>query len=256
MRPSSHKPSEQAPIEEAALSEAAPGVANAEISGEAPTFSNDNFDEKQLSEALDAAAAQAGIEYFAKRVCDVCASALLLIILGPLLTVTAIAIKFSSPGPVFFLQDRIGKNGKVFKIFKFRSMTTRDNGSVIKQAGKDDPRVTKVGKFLRSSSIDELPQLFNVIKGDMSLVGPRPHAVAHDAEFAQKEKDYSIRRAVLPGLTGLAQVNGYRGETDTPEKLQGRVYYDALYVKRYSFWLDIKIIFKTFFIVFKRVNAY
>ncbi len=192
----------------------------------------------------------------AKRVTDLFLSVSASIILFPLFLTVALAIKLTSRGPVFFRQDRVGKDGEVFKIFKFRTMRSMDNGAVIKQAERGDPRITRVGAFLRASSIDELPQIFNVLLGDMSLVGPRPHAVAHDQAFEKTNPDYVKRRSALPGLTGLAQVNGYRGETDTQEKLNGRVRYDAQYVANRSLWLDIKIIMKTFLIVFRRVNAY
>lgn len=193
---------------------------------------------------------------YGKYIFDAFCAFILLILLSPLLLMTALLIKFESKGPVFFRQDRVGRNGDIFKIFKFRSMTAMDNGDVVVQAQKNDMRVTKVGKFIRRTSIDELPQLLNVLTGDMSLVGPRPHAVAHDKEFAQRVPEYTLRQSVLPGITGYAQVKGFRGETDTEDKLLGRVEYDVRYANRMSFFLDIKILFMTVWIVLFPKNAY
>ena len=193
---------------------------------------------------------------FGKSFMDFICSLSALLILSPMLLIVAILIKLESKGPVFFRQDRVGKHGKIFKIFKFRSMTAMDNGSVVKQAQKNDARITKVGAFLRKSSIDELPQLINVLLGDMSLVGPRPHAVAHDKEFARENPSYIDRYHVLPGITGYAQVKGFRGETDTKPKLLGRIKYDVKYVQKISLLLDIKILFKTVWVVLRPQNAY
>ena len=191
-----------------------------------------------------------------KYVFDVICALFLLMILAPLFLMIVLLIKLESKGSVFFMQDRVGKNGEIFKIFKFRSMTTVDNGDIVVQATKNDMRITKIGKFIRKTSIDELPQLINVVLGDMSLVGPRPHAVAHDREFAQKQPQYVLRQNVLPGITGYAQVKGFRGETDTDEKLLGRIKYDVKYVNKISFFLDMKILLKTVWIVFFPKNAY
>lgn len=167
-----------------------------------------------------------------------------IILLSPLLLGVAAAVKLSSPGPVLFRQKRHGWNGNIIEVLKFRSMRVHDDKNV-KQATKNDPRVTPVGKFLRSSSIDELPQLINVLKGDMSLVGPRPHAMAHNDYYSDKIIAYMARHRIKPGITGLAQVSGYRGETETIDKMQKRVELDLDYINHWSLWLDIKILIKT-----------
>jgi exopolysaccharide biosynthesis polyprenyl glycosylphosphotransferase len=170
-----------------------------------------------------------------------------LIFLLPLLLLTALAIKLDSPGPVIFRQYRIGENGRRFLIYKFRTMVVMENGSSVAQARRDDPRVTKVGRLLRQSSIDELPQFFNILKGDMSLVGPRPHAVAHDIYYGALIPDYAQRRAMKPGITGWAQVNGLRGETATIDEMERRVKLDLWYVENWSLLLDLKIAWRTCF---------
>ena len=167
-----------------------------------------------------------------------------IVLLSPLLIGVSIAVKLSSPGPVLFRQKRHGWNGNIIKVLKFRSMRVHDDQEV-KQAQKADPRVTRVGRFLRSSSIDELPQLINVLKGDMSLVGPRPHAVAHNDYYSDKIIAYMARHRIKPGITGLAQISGYRGETETIDKMQKRVELDLDYINHWSLWLDIKILIKT-----------
>ncbi|TYC58273.1 undecaprenyl-phosphate glucose phosphotransferase [Marinobacter sp. BW6] len=166
------------------------------------------------------------------------------LILSPLLLAVAVAVKLSSPGPVLFRQKRHGWNGNIIEVLKFRSMRMHDDQKV-KQASKDDPRVTPVGRFLRRSSIDELPQLFNVLKGDMSLVGPRPHAIAHNDYYSDKIIAYMARHRIKPGITGLAQISGYRGETETIDKMQKRVELDLDYINHWSLWLDVKILIKT-----------
>lgn len=191
-----------------------------------------------------------------KPLIDKCVALLLLILLAPLFLIIACLIKIESKGNVFFRQSRVGLHGKTFYMIKFRSMTVTENGNDVLQAQKNDARITKVGNFIRKTSIDELPQLLNVLLGDMSLVGPRPHALSHDIEFTNRVADYQKRHAVVPGITGLAQVNGYRGPTDTDAQLIGRVNYDILYTKNISFWTDIKILFKTAFIVFNDKNAF
>jgi exopolysaccharide biosynthesis polyprenyl glycosylphosphotransferase len=170
--------------------------------------------------------------------------------------IIALAIKLDSRGPVLFRQQRHGFNQKPFGILKFRSMTTLDNGDVIVQARQGDARVTRVGRVLRRTSLDELPQLINVLKGDMSLVGPRPHALAHDREYEQKIALYAHRHNVKPGITGWAQVHGYRGETDTDGKMQKRVEYDLYYVDNWSIFLDLQILFLTAFSRKTFTNAY
>ncbi|KEF31631.1 Capsular polysaccharide biosynthesis protein [Marinobacter nitratireducens] len=173
------------------------------------------------------------------------------IALSPILLACAVAVKFSSPGPVLFRQKRHGWNGNIIEVLKFRSMKVHSDTQV-KQAQKEDPRVTRVGRFLRRSSLDELPQLFNVIKGDMSLVGPRPHAVAHNDYYSDKIIAYMARHRIKPGITGLAQISGYRGETDTLDKMQKRVELDLDYINHWSLWLDVKILIKTPLSLFSR----
>jgi putative colanic acid biosynthesis UDP-glucose lipid carrier transferase len=155
-------------------------------------------------------------------------------------------IKLESPGPVIFKQSRTGWDGQVFHIWKFRSMKIHQesNGEVI-QATKDDDRFTGIGKFIRKTSIDELPQLFNVLSGKMSLVGPRPHAIEHNESYAKRMNAYLARHRIKPGITGLAQINGFRGETETLDKMEKRVEYDMQYINNWSFWLDIEIMLKT-----------
>ena len=169
-----------------------------------------------------------------------------LILLSPLMLLTAIAIKLDSPGPVFFRQGRTGWNGKPFYILKFRSMKVhREKDGEVTQARKDDDRITRVGRFIRKTSIDELPQLFNVLSGKMSLVGPRPHAIEHNTDYDKRIRAYMTRHRIKPGITGLAQIHGYRGETATLDKMKKRVEYDMQYINNWSFWLDIEILIKT-----------
>jgi putative colanic acid biosynthesis UDP-glucose lipid carrier transferase len=171
--------------------------------------------------------------------------------------VIAIAIKMTSKGPVIFKQDRYGLNGKRIKVYKFRSMTVCDNDdTVIQQASRFDIRVTKLGLFLRRTSLDELPQFINVLQGRMSVVGPRPHAVAHNEQYRKLIKGYMWRHKMKPGITGWAQINGWRGETDTIEKMKKRVEYDLEYIRRWSVWFDLKIVFLTVFKGFVDKNAY
>lgn len=174
-----------------------------------------------------------------------------LICLAPLLALTALLIKLDSPGPVFFRQRRYGQNNRIFRIFKFRTMAVTEDGKHVKQAERNDPRVTRVGRFLRRTSIDELPQLLNVLTGDMSIVGPRPHALAHDQIFEEKLDLFSRRRRVRPGLTGWAQVHGFRGETRTTEDIRSRMQHDLYYIDNWSIWLDIEIITRTVFVLFR-----
>lgn len=180
-----------------------------------------------------------------KRSVDICLASLGLICLAPLLAMTALLVRLDSPGSIIFRQTRRGFNGELFDIWKFRSMTVSENGSEIKQASKQDSRVTQVGRILRKTSIDELPQLWNVLRGEMSLVGPRPHALAHDNYYDQMIGNYACRRHVKPGLTGWAQVNGLRGETPTIELMKKRVEYDVWYVTNWTIWLDIRIMIRT-----------
>jgi undecaprenyl-phosphate galactose phosphotransferase/putative colanic acid biosynthesis UDP-glucose lipid carrier transferase len=167
-----------------------------------------------------------------------------------------IAIKLDSKGPVLFHQTRTGKDGVPFRIYKFRTMDVLEDGPTILQACRDDPRVTRVGRWLRASSVDELPQLFNVLRGEMSLVGPRPHAVAHDQLYSKQIPNYVLRQHVKPGITGWAQVNGYRGETSSLELMQRRVDLDIWYAQNVSVLLDLEILVRTVFEVCRPRNAY
>ena len=192
-----------------------------------------------------------------KRVFDFCAALTSLIALSPLLLVVAVWIKLDSEGPVMFSQNRWGGDGKSFKIYKFRSMTQAASSSqVVAQAKKGDMRVTKVGAFIRRTSIDELPQLLNILIGNMSLVGPRPHAIAHNEEYRGLVKGYMLRHKVKPGLTGWAQIHGFRGETDTLDKMEGRIEYDLEYLRNWTPSLDLYIIYRTIGLVLRRTNAY
>lgn len=191
-----------------------------------------------------------------KRVVDVFLAALGLIVSLPLLLAVALAIKLDSPGPVLFWQKRRGFNGKPFYILKFRSMNVLEDGDVIPQAKRVDARVTRVGAILRKSSMDEVPQLLNVLRGDMSLVGPRPHAVAHDDHFIDTVEDYAYRHHVKPGMTGWAQVHGYRGETPTQEAIERRVEYDRWYIANWSIWLDLAIMVRTLGELVRGKNVY
>jgi putative colanic acid biosynthesis UDP-glucose lipid carrier transferase len=169
---------------------------------------------------------------------------LAIILLSPVLLFIALAVKINSPGPVFFKQDRHGWNGKVIQVWKFRSMRVHDDREVV-QASRNDSRITAVGRFIRRTSLDELPQLFNVLQGQMALVGPRPHAVAHNHYYSGKILAYMARHRIKPGITGLAQISGCRGETDTIDKMQRRVEMDLHYINNWSLWLDLKILVKT-----------
>jgi Undecaprenyl-phosphate glucose phosphotransferase len=184
-------------------------------------------------------------EQFLKRSFDLIGAAAVLFLLSPLMFVTALLIKLDSPGPVLFFQTRAGFNGRKFRIVKFRTMYVLEDGDDIRQATRADPRVTPLGRWLRRANIDELPQMLNVLMGDMSLVGPRPHAIAHNSEFEKLVANYAFRQHVKPGITGWAQVNGYRGETPTAELMAKRVEFDLWYIKNWSIWLDIRILFRT-----------
>jgi Undecaprenyl-phosphate glucose phosphotransferase len=191
-----------------------------------------------------------------KRALDLIMACSLLVALVPLICIVALLIKLESPGSVIFSQRRKGFNGREFTIFKFRTMNVVEDGHVIIQARRNDPRITLVGRFLRATSIDELPQLLNVVHGQMSLVGPRPHAVAHDDGYAKAIAKYAFRQHVKPGLSGWAQVNGFRGETARLEQMAQRVECDLWYIKNWSFWLDLKILLLTGFELLRRRNAY
>jgi len=180
-----------------------------------------------------------------KDIMDRSVAAFLLLLLLPCFALVALAIKFTSRGPVFFKQERHGWDGSVLKIWKFRSMRLHDEGAEVTQASRGDKRVTPIGKYLRRTSVDELPQLVNVLFGDMSLVGPRPHALAHNEFYDDHIDAYLARHRIKPGITGLAQINGCRGETEEVSKMLERVQYDVEYINNWSLWLDIKILIKT-----------
>jgi undecaprenyl-phosphate galactose phosphotransferase/putative colanic acid biosynthesis UDP-glucose lipid carrier transferase len=184
-------------------------------------------------------------ERLAKRACDAVLATIALVLLAPLMLLTAVAIKLDSPGPIIFRQRRTGFNERMFFIYKFRTMSVIEDGPQIVQTLRDDPRVTKLGRLLRQSSIDELPQLFNVLKGEMSLVGPRPHAVAHDDHYGAVISSYAYRHHVKPGITGWAQVNGLRGETQRIEDMERRIDLDLWYINNWSLILDFRIIWRT-----------
>jgi len=197
-----------------------------------------------------------GVDGFVKRLEDIVISGLLLLILAPVMLGIAAAVKLTSPGPAIFRQQRYGLRGNKIEVWKFRTMMVRENDGPIVQARKDDPRVTRLGSFLRRTSLDELPQLINVLRGTMSLVGPRPHAVAHNEQYRRLIDRYMLRHKVKPGITGWAQVNGWRGETDTLDKMQKRVEFDLAYIHNWSLTLDLKILFLTAFRVLTDKNAY
>jgi len=196
------------------------------------------------------------VQRVAKRVFDIVVSAAGLVILSPLLILVAIAIKLDSRGPVLFRQMRHGYNNETIRVFKFRSMTRLVDGNNFVQAARNDPRVTRLGAILRCTNIDELPQLINVLRGEMSIVGPRPHATAHNEMFEGKISVFSRRHVVKPGITGWAQVNGYRGPTDTLEKMRRRVEYDLYYIDNWSLWFDLRIVVMTVFSKTAYTNAH
>lgn len=197
-----------------------------------------------------------GVSYMAKRIEDVIGASIILSMIALPMLIIAVLIKLDSRGPVFFKQKRYGLSGKAINVWKFRSMTVAENGDVVKQATKGDARITKLGSFLRRTSLDELPQFINVLQGQMSIVGPRPHAVAHNEEYRKLVDFYMLRHKVKPGITGWAQVNGWRGETDTIDKMKKRVEFDLQYIRNWSVLLDVKIVFMTLFKGFVHKNAY
>jgi putative colanic acid biosynthesis UDP-glucose lipid carrier transferase len=197
-----------------------------------------------------------GMNGLRKRTIDLALASIGLLLLWPLMLAAAAAVKVSSPGPILFKQRRYGLHGEEILVYKFRSMTVCEDGAVVEQAQKDDRRFTAVGRFLRRTSLDELPQLFNVIQGKMSFVGPRPHAVAHNELYRNLISGYMIRHKVRPGITGWAQVHGHRGETATVDQMRQRVQHDLDYLQNWSLWLDIRILFRTALIVFHGRNAF
>ncbi|UUZ73572.1 undecaprenyl-phosphate glucose phosphotransferase [Polaromonas sp. P1(28)-8] len=197
-----------------------------------------------------------GVNGALKRASDIVLSLLILLLMSPLMLVIALAVKLDSPGPVIFKQRRYGLDGEQILVYKFRSMAVTEDGNTIQQAQKNDMRVTRLGAFLRRTSLDELPQFINVLQGRMSIVGPRPHAVAHNEMYRTLIKGYMVRHKVRPGITGWAQVNGQRGETDTLDKMEARIDCDLDYLRNWSLQLDLFIILKTVRLVFKDSSAY
>ena len=197
-----------------------------------------------------------GTNELVKRASDVVLASIILVLTSPLLAVIALGVKLGSPGPVIFKQRRNGLDGSEIWVFKFRSMLTQDNGAVVTQATKDDARVTPFGAFLRRTSLDELPQFINVLQGHMSIVGPRPHAVAHNDMYRELIRAYMVRHKVKPGITGWAQINGLRGETETIDKMKARVEFDLEYLRNWSLGLDLQIIVRTVRVAFFERNAY
>jgi len=191
-----------------------------------------------------------------KRISDIILSILIMILISPIMLFAAIGVKLSSSGPVIFKQRRYGLDGKEIVVYKFRSMTTCDDGKDVKQATRGDSRITRFGAFIRKTSIDELPQFINVLQGRMSIVGPRPHAVSHNETYRKLIKGYMVRHKVKPGITGWAQVNGYRGETETVEKMEKRIEYDLEYLRNWSLSMDLWIIIKTAATTLKDSSAY
>ena len=197
-----------------------------------------------------------GFNGFVKTISDYILATLALILLSPLMILIAIGVRASSPGPALFRQHRYGLDGKKIVIYKFRTMTVLEDGPKIRQATKVDERVTRIGQILRRTSLDELPQFINVLQGRMSVVGPRPHAVAHNEIYRKLIDGYMVRHKVKPGVTGWAQVSGLRGETDTVEKMERRVEYDLAYLRNWSLRLDLVIILKTILVLFGDKRAY
>ena len=199
----------------------------------------------------------AGVTGLLKRLSDLFFASILTVLVAPIMLIVAIGIKITMPGgPILFKQKRYGLDGKEIKIYKFRTMSVTEDGEHIVQAKRDDPRITRLGAFLRKTSLDELPQFINVLQGRMSVVGPRPHAVAHNEEYRKLIKGYMVRHKVKPGITGWAQVNGFRGETDTIEKMESRIKYDLDYLRHWSLGLDSMIIMRTVIMMFRDKNAY
>jgi putative colanic acid biosynthesis UDP-glucose lipid carrier transferase len=197
-----------------------------------------------------------GVDGVFKRGVDLVVGLLALTLAALPMLLIALAVKLTSRGPVFFKQKRYGLDGKPISVWKFRSMNVCENGTQVVQATKNDPRLTPIGGLLRKTSLDELPQLFNVLNGTMSLVGPRPHANAHNEYYRKQISGYMLRHKVKPGITGLAQVSGCRGETETLEKMERRIRFDHQYIRDWSLWMDLKILGKTLFVVLKSENAY
>ncbi|MCI3953249.1 MAG: putative glycosyltransferase [Burkholderiales bacterium] len=197
-----------------------------------------------------------GLNGLIKRASDLVLASAILALICPLMLAIALGVKYTSPGPVLFKQRRYGVDGREIVVYKFRTMTVLEDAGEIRQATRDDRRITSFGAFLRRNSLDELPQFINVVQGRMSIVGPRPHAVAHNELYRKLIKGYMIRHKVKPGITGLAQINGLRGETETLEKMKARIEYDLTYLRNWSLRLDLQIIWRTIFVVLRKENAY
>lgn len=199
-----------------------------------------------------------GVDGLFKQIFDVTVATIILLLIAPLMLIIALAVKLSSPGPVLFRQKRYGLNGQEITVIKFRSMVVSDDeiSRESQQATRDDERITGVGRFLRRTSLDELPQFFNVLTGDMSICGPRPHSVSHNEQYRKAVKRYMVRHKVKPGVTGWAQVNGLRGEITDPTRMEERIRYDLEYMRNWSPLLDLKIILKTVTLIFRDNNAY
>ena len=197
-----------------------------------------------------------GVQGLLKRWSDVVVATIAVILTSPVMLAIALAIRLESRGPILFRQRRHGLDGQEIVVWKFRTMNVSEDGPVVQQASADDPRVTRIGRFLRRTSLDELPQFLNVLTGDMSVVGPRPHALAHNSQYRQQIRGYMIRHKVKPGITGWAQINGARGETDTVEKMQRRIELDMYYLRHWSLGLDLLIIARTALQVLRDPNAY
>jgi putative colanic acid biosynthesis UDP-glucose lipid carrier transferase len=197
-----------------------------------------------------------GLSGLVKRASDLLLASVILLLVSPVMLAIALGVKLTSPGPVLFKQRRYGVDGREIVVYKFRTMTVTEDTGIIRQATRDDRRITPFGAFLRRNSLDELPQFINVLQGRMSVVGPRPHAIAHNELYRKLIKSYMIRHKVKPGITGLAQVHGLRGETETLEKMKERIEYDLTYLRNWSLQLDLQIVWKTIFVVLKKQNAY
>jgi putative colanic acid biosysnthesis UDP-glucose lipid carrier transferase len=197
-----------------------------------------------------------GVNRFFKRISDIVLASVAIVLLAPVMAVIAVAVKLESPGPAIFRQRRNGLDGREIVVYKFRSMRAMDDGARVVQATRGDPRITRLGAFLRRTSLDELPQFVNVLQGRMSVVGPRPHAVAHNEQYRDLIVAYMVRHKVKPGITGWAQVNGCRGETDTVDKMRARIAFDLEYLRGWSLWLDLRIVLRTIGLVFGDRHAY
>jgi putative colanic acid biosynthesis UDP-glucose lipid carrier transferase len=191
-----------------------------------------------------------------KRLFDLLVGGAILLLIAIPMFIIAIAVKVTSKGPAIFVQQRYGIDGKAIAVWKFRSMMTLDDGAVVRQATRNDARLTSIGGFLRRTSLDELPQFINVLQGQMSIVGPRPHAIAHNELYRKQIKGYMLRHKMKPGITGWAQINGYRGETDTLEKMENRIAYDLEYINNWSLFMDAKIVLMTILGGFTSKQAY